>query len=150
MTLPEAVLAAQAFASCALAGLIWFVQIVHYPLMSAVGADAGCAYARAHQGRTTLVVAPLMLTEALTSAWLCVSWHTRPPLDGVPVWVAWLGAGLVAALWLSTALLQVPCHARLAAGAGPDVVRRLVATNWLRTVLWTARGVLAVGMLLAA
>ncbi|HEX2205610.1 MAG TPA: hypothetical protein VHG91_20025 [Longimicrobium sp.] len=45
-------------------------------------------------------------------------------------------------VWLSTALLQVPMHGRLERGFDAAAHRRLVATNWVRTVAWTARGVL--------
>ncbi len=49
-------------------GLIWFVQIVHYPLFSSVGADGFVAYEAAHTARTTWVVGPPMLLEAGTAA----------------------------------------------------------------------------------
>ena len=44
--------------------------------------------------------------------------------------------------------LQVPCHSRLAQGFDEPTWRRLVATNWIRTVAWSARMPLAL-MLLA-
>ena len=33
----------------------------------------------------------------------------------------------------------MPCHARLSLGWDEQVHARLVATNWIRTALWTAR-----------
>jgi hypothetical protein len=53
----------------------------------------------------------------------------------------------VVAIWLSTALLQVPCHNRLMLAFDRDAIRLLVLTNWIRTLLWTARGVLLAGTL---
>jgi hypothetical protein len=48
--------------------------------------------------------------------------------------------GALLAIWLSTALLQGPLHARLTReGSRPELVRALVRGNWVRTVLWTAR-----------
>jgi len=64
-------------------GLIWFVQIVHYPLMGAVQADAFPAYEVAHQRRTTWVVGPVMLIEASCAVllfWLPHGEFTRPTL----------------------------------------------------------------------
>lgn len=137
------VLCVHAFVTCALVGLIWFVQVVHYPLMLGVGADGYADYQRLHQGRTTLVVAPLMLTEIATAAALV--WLLR----GVPGGsvAAWAGAALLAGVWASTFLLQVPMHERLGGGFDADAHRRLVAGNWIRTGLWTARGVIAVALL---
>ena len=55
---------------------------------------------------------------------------------------------MVAILWLSTLLVQMPLHGRLKhAGHTPEIVASLVRTNWLRTVLWSARAVLAIWML---
>jgi hypothetical protein len=63
--------------------------------------------------------------------------------------MAWTGLALVAAIWLSTAAIQVPCHAKLAAGFDAEVHARLVSSNWIRTVAWTARGLLALAMIAA-
>lgn len=127
---------AQAAATLYMVGLIWFVQLVHYPLFGLVGGDF-VAYERAHVDRTGWVVIPPMLTEAATVVWGVV-WA----LPGVVVWEAWLGAGVLAGVWGSTFALQVPRHGRLAQGFDAATHRGLVGTNWLRTVGWTARGAL--------
>ena len=51
-------------------GVIWIVQVVHYPLFSGVGTDGWAAYEAAHQSRITLIVGPLMLAELATAVWL--------------------------------------------------------------------------------
>lgn len=140
------VLSAHALATCGMVGLIWFVQVVHYPLMARVGAEVYPAYQRAHATRTTWVVAPLMLTEAATAAALL--WLLRGQPWGLAA--AWVGVGLLAAIWASTFLLQVPAHERLAAGFDADAHRRLVSSNWIRTFAWTARGMLAIALLYPA
>ena len=87
----------QAAATLAMVGLIWFVQVVHYPLFGQVGRDEFAAYGRAHQALTSLVVIPLMLVEAFTAALLL--W-IRP--EGVTVLAAIVGAVLFAVVWAST------------------------------------------------
>ena len=138
------VLLVQAFASLAMTGLIWCIQVVHYPLFDAVGRDGFTRYEAEHARLITLVVGPLMLVELATALWLAA---VRPA--GVPAWMAWTGLALVAAIWLSTAAIQVPCHARLAAGFDAEVHARLVSSNWIRTVGWTARGALSLAMIAA-
>ena len=54
-----------------------------------------------------------------------------------------MGIALLFIIWVSTALLQVPCHGQLANGFDNKVHRQLVLTNWIRTVCWTLRGALA-------
>ncbi|MFO7572076.1 MAG: hypothetical protein R6W48_05670 [Gaiellaceae bacterium] len=133
-----ALLVAQAVATLALVGLVWFVQLVHYPLFAGVPRDAFAAYEREHARRTTWVVAPLMGMEAVCVAVLLVA---------QPGTLTALGALLVAAIWASTFLVQVPCHRVLERGWDEAAHRRLVRTNWLRTGMWSARGAIAVAML---
>jgi hypothetical protein len=77
-----------------------------------------------------------MLVELATSLALLAP-SLRPA--SVPGWSAWLAAGLVGAIWCSTAFLQVPIHNQLAQGYDAGLVSRLVTTNWIRTVAWTLR-----------
>ena len=131
------VLLTHAFTTLAMVGLIWFVQIVHYPLMARVGEAQFQAYEHAHTARTTWVVAPLMLAE-LASAAMLVPLMGR---EAMPLTVSGLLAlGLI---WGSTFLLQVPAHRRLLGGFDARAHRCLVGTNWVRTVLWSLRGVLS-------
>ncbi len=134
-----AVFSLQVGSTLAMFGLIWFVQVVHYPLFLQVGAAQFPAYEAAHANRTTYVVAPLMLAELATSGLLLLS-RFRPA--GISAGSAWIGAALVAVLWLSTGLIQVPLHNQLQSGYSTETIRRLVATNWIRTLAWTARAVL--------
>ena len=127
-------------ATWAMTGLIWFVQVVHYPLLSRLGEAYFLPYHRAHCERTGLVVGPLMLVElgtAVVLAWLLV---TTP---GPARTAAWAGLGLLGILWASTALVQIPQHNRLAAlGPDPATLAALVRGNWRRTAAWTLRAVL--------
>lgn len=125
-----------------LVGLIWIVQIVHYPLFDGVGSDNFIAYQKRHQFLITFVVGPTMLIEAFSS--LLMIWY--PPV-GVGPWVVLAGISMVFAIWISTAAIQVPCHTKLLQGFNQAVHRRLVRSNWIRTIAWTARGALVVWML---
>lgn len=134
--------AAHAAATLFMCGLIWFVQVVHYPLFAHTGTDVFCAYERRHTRLTTWVVGPPMLVETGAAVAL---FALGPP--GVPPWAHLAGLGLLGVLWASTAWLQVPCHTVLERGFDARVHRRLVRSNWIRTVAWTARAPLAVWML---
>jgi hypothetical protein len=124
-------------------GLIWFVQVVHYPLMGAVPPHAFSAYATSHQRRTTWVVGPVMLIE-VSSALLLVR---APQGTFTGTMLPWIGLAFLLLVWVSTFAVQVPLHARLASGFDRAVWRRLVATNWVRTIAWTARGIIALLLL---
>jgi len=138
----ELVLLAHAGATLFMVGVIWFVQIVHYPLFGRVGGENFAGYSLAHSRLTGFVVGPPMLLEAATAAALVV----RPP-GGLPFLLPLLGLVLLAGVWLSTALLQSPQHTVLGGGFVASSHRFLVLSNWLRTALWTGRGVLVLLML---
>ena len=138
----NAILLVHAGATCFMAGLIWFVQIVHYPLFARVSTAHFAGYARAHQARTTGVVAPVMLVEAATAVVIVLS----PPPGDAPA-IAWIALALLAIAWLSTALVQIPSHRRLETGFAAPAHRRLVASNWIRTVAWSARAAIALWLL---
>ena len=116
--------------------VIWFVQWVHYPLFAHVGADSFSRYEAAHVSRITPLVMIPMLIELGTGIALALR---QPSLPGV-----WAGVGFIAFVWLVTFFLSVPAHQALSTNFDGSVLRRLVATNWLRTAAWTGRGVLCV------
>ena len=124
-------------------GLIWFVQVVHYPLMAAVGEDHFVAYELAHTQRTTLVVMPVMLLELATAAAL-IFWNVGGNLSNTWLWVNLIGLGLI---WASTFFIQVPLHGQLSAQHSGAAIQQLVNTNWIRTFLWTARSALLLFLL---
>ena len=72
----EVILWLHAVATLFMVGLIWFVQVVHYPLMALVGEHGFASYAQRHQSLTSLVVAPAMLLEAGTAGWLLMDTPT--------------------------------------------------------------------------
>ncbi len=119
-------------------GLIWFVQVVHYPLFAAVPEGHLRDYEIEHARRTTRVVMPVMLIELATAIGLLWS-------DPTPVTI--LGAILLGVIWASTAFLQVPLHGRLARTGHADLVDMLVRSNWVRTIGWSLRLPLALGLL---
>jgi hypothetical protein len=142
--LSRVVLGAQFLSTFAMFGLIWFVQIVHYPLFLRIAEEDFTAFEAEHARRTGYVAAPLMIVELLSSFAL-VYGPWRPA--SIPGMQAVAGAGLTALTWASTFLLSVPLHNRLHRGFNRTAIHRLVATNWVRTVLWTARAALLVSWL---
>jgi hypothetical protein len=119
-------------------GLIWLIQIVHYPLFLKVGREQFIEYSEDHQRLITYVVLPLMFLELVTAFLL---WSWRP--IGVSSTSIAAGIALVLVIWGSTFLIQVPQHGKLLAGYDPEVCRKLVNGNWIRTIAWSVRGIIA-------
>jgi len=139
----EVVLIVNFVATAVMTGVIWFVQWVHYPLLATVPIDRAAETAVEHQRRTGQVLALPMAVEGVTTLWLLVN---RP--EAVSLILPWLGAVLLAVALGSTVFLSVPLHSKMATTPTVDVGRRLVVTNWPRTVAWSARAVVCAVMLL--
>ena len=124
-------------ATWAMVGLIWMVQLVHYPMLATYSATAPATAAADHQRRISWVVGPLMAAEGVSALILLVD---RP--DTMPAWSAWAAAILLGVALASTVVVQVPLHARLAERHDVRDAARLTSSNWVRTVAWTMRGLL--------
>ncbi|UYZ61980.1 hypothetical protein [Hymenobacter weizhouensis] len=115
-----------------LTGVIWTVQLVHYPAFAQAARDTFEAFHRQHSRRISWVVLVPMVLEL-----------------GLAGWLAWAGASLGAArwgqlalvlvIWAATFFVSVPFHNRLARGYDYVAIDGLVRTNWVRTLAWTAR-----------
>lgn len=149
----------QLLATAMMTGIIWFVQIVHYPLFGKIPREGFTAYERSHTVRTGWVVAPLMLLEfgSALSLYLPLLFPrflpslfggTLPPLAITPLYLSALACLIL--IWASTFLLQVPLHYHLEKTPDLHSMDRLVSTNWIRTLLWSVRlgllSVLAAGL----
>jgi hypothetical protein len=128
-----------------LAGLIWCIQAVHYPLMDRVAPERFIEFHRQHSRRISAIVILPMVVELATALLL----FAFVP-DGVPRGLPAVGLGLLGLIWLSTFALQVPMHGRLARGFDPPAHRLLVRSNWLRTVAWSLRAAVALAIAAAA
>ena len=128
-------------ATLAMVGLIWFVQVVHYPIFARVEGPEFRVFHRDHTVNTGRVVVPLMLLELFSLVLLL--W--RP--GTIQIAGLWSTAALLLLIWASTFWIQVPLHTRLATRPDDRTKRMLARTNWVRTGLWTARAVILLGLL---
>ncbi len=138
------IVVAQVFASVGMFGVIWTIQVVHYPLMKQVPESAFKAYEAEHTARITFIVGPLMAVEGL-----CVLSLLAWPPDGIAWWLPWVGAIAEAVAIGTTAFVSAPLHGRLSERHDTELLDRLVSTNWIRTAAWTARAIVAVTIFLS-
>ena len=78
--------------SAVLTGLIWTIQVVHYPGFLGVGTDGFLAYQHNHMRTISYLVIPLMLAELGLACWL--------PFSGNNItWPIYLSSALVIFIW---------------------------------------------------
>ena len=137
----EPLLSLTALASAAfMAGVLWLVQIVHYPLLGAVSSNEATDIAIRHQTLITRVVGPAMVIEALATGGILLVGPAESKIAG------FIGFALLCVAVAVTIFRAVPLHVRLAQGQS-QLVPELIRINWTRTVAWTLR--IPVGVVVA-
>ena len=114
-----------------LTGLIWLVQLVHYPSFTYISDSEFTRFEKFHSFWISWIVIPLMTAELASALFLTM-------LFG---FVSFWGLNLlgVILIWISTAIFSAPCHIQLDKSKDIKIIQKLVFTNWPRTILWTLR-----------
>ncbi|HMV45244.1 MAG TPA: hypothetical protein PK079_18770 [Leptospiraceae bacterium] len=126
------------FSTFFLTGLIWTIQIVHYPLFLKIGNNEFLDYHHGHSFRISLIVMPMMLLELISTFLLSIVESNEYKL------FHYSGLFLVLIIWLSTFFLSVPEHTILGEGWNEMSIKRLVTTNWIRTIAWSLHSLLLI------
>jgi hypothetical protein len=126
--------------TCAMGGIMWFVQLAYYPNLAAVGRDSVVHYQREHIRRITGIAWTMLVIELATA--MALVFVTPAPVSRA---IVLTNAALVLAVWWSTWFVQVPLHKVLEQGWHDGAHARLVRTNWFRTIVYTLRGMLLLG-----
>lgn len=145
----------QAFATIFLTGLIWMVQLVHYPAFLLVGQNEFPQFHSQHSARISLLVVPMMTLElclAIVILFASIfeqlerkigtqSYLIEHRLEHIQEmgWMVWVNVILVVLLWLVTFFVSVPLHNQLSLGYSEEAIQKLIHTNWIRTILWSIK-----------
>lgn len=117
-------------------GVIWLIQLLHYPMFSYVEKSEFSDFHKKHSQLITWIVGPMMLAELLTGIYASTHYCHETLIQ--------LNIGMLAIIWLSTAFLSVPHHNRLAQNKDLATIDKLVMSNWPRTLLWSVRTLIIV------
>jgi len=120
-------------------GLIWTIQLVHYPSMRYIPRDKFPEYHNFHSTRISILAMPLMLAELTTSIML---WCQN--LNNAIQTVFLINLIIIVLIWLSTFLIQVPLHNALSKEKNTEKLSKLISSNWIRTLLWSTRSFLMI------
>lgn len=138
-----------------LVGLIWFVQIVHYPIFKEVGKQNFHQFHIAHTTLTGKIVILPMLLELGLSFWLVwegyevdYSLRTNDISESIAMrmgnfyFSSIIALLLTISLWVLTVWIFVPLHGKLGnatKGYDVEIINKLVFRNWFRTIFWSLR-----------
>ena len=113
-------------------GVIWVIQIVHYPSFHFMEKELYTAFQKFHMNKISIIVIPIMLAELITGMMLFLDKSSKSPFLIISFVILVL-------IWLITGVFFSKAHNELMTGYQELVVNQLVVMNWIRTLLWTLR-----------
>ena len=125
----------QFLAATLMTGIIWMVQIVHYPLFKNVGIEQFKGYQNRHTKLITYVVGPTMTVGLVTA----LAFFKVGYLSGMDYTLYIITFAILILIWLSTYLIQAPQHKKLSLGYNLKAINNLINFNWIRTACWSVR-----------
>lgn len=122
-------------------GVIFTVQLVSYPLYKKINPKDFPSYQSSHIQRITPVVGPVMIVELFSSLFLVTANYSYLSQQEIlrPYLIALV---LVVLIWLTTLSYSIPLHQNLKTKWDEKLYKKLLETNWTRTVAWLLRCVI--------
>ena len=122
-------------------GMIWTVHVVHYSLFPLVGAQSWNAYEHSHVDRIGKVLFGPWLLEGICVLVLLLAHPKRMRV------LALISAFLMLFILIDTAAFSAPAHGILLDHWDRQTFDNLMVANLIRAWLWTAKGVVAIWMM---
>ncbi|TDJ09430.1 MAG: hypothetical protein E2O68_00385 [Deltaproteobacteria bacterium] len=114
-------------------GLIWIIQVIHYPSFKFLDRDRFSEFEKFHIKRLSSLVAPVMLVELGSGVALFYFWKEAY------FWPMLFNIILLVIIWLVTLFLTRPYHVKLLRRFDLNLLHKLIRINWARTILWSIR-----------
>ena len=126
----ELLLKVNLLSTSVMVGVIWIIQLLHYPSFHFINEKNYIEFQHFHMQRISFIVVPVMLIE-LASA-LLIAYFFESSLTIILL-------ALVLGIWAITFIFFTNMHQKLTNGYDHSIVDRLVQINWSRTALWSLR-----------
>ena len=125
------------FVSSFMFGLIVTTQLVTYPLFSSINNSGFTKYHVNYVNKISKVAGPAMIMELIIASFLLYNFGN---LSSKLIFL------ITILIFLSTLLIQVPIHDRIKYQANNFLFKKLVMTNWIRTLLWSLKCILSISL----
>ena len=122
-------------------GVIWIVQLVHYPTFLFIDEQKSNDFQKFHMSRISYIVMPAMTTELFSGIYIYK--YSNMAIDSN---LFLLSLTILIINWIITALVFVKMHNKLLINYKIEIISLLVKWNWLRTLLWSVRLILLLRM----
>lgn len=130
------ILLLQALTTWILLGMLWFMQLVHYPLFRRIKENF-VKYEREHIKRILSLLMPLSIIDLALNVMLVISLER-----GRYIFLISFALAMNIITWLSALFFQVEQHHALSEHFSKNMVHKLVKTNWISTIAWSIKAAL--------
>ena len=120
--------------SSILLGLILVIHFVHYKSSNFIDIEKFVEFHKFHTKNISFLVITLMIIEVVISIIICYFYFSILSL---------INLSLVALIWITTFLLQVPSHNKLSTGKSITEIEKLVSGNVFRVYLWFFKAIVS-------
>ncbi len=120
--------------SAIMVGVIWVIQLVHYPSFHFIDKAIYDSFQKFHMNKISIIVIPVMILELATGFLLLIG-NSKNILIIISF-------GILILIWGITGLFFSDAHGKLISGYNELIVNKLVSMNWIRTALWTFKMIL--------
>ena len=111
-------------------GVIWVIQLLHYPSFHFINDQNYIEFQQFHMQRISFIVVPVMLIEVASALLLAYFFGSSLTI---------ILLALVLCIWGITFIFFTNMHNKLTDGYDHSIVDKLVKINWSRTALWSLR-----------
>ena len=114
--------------------VILMTQIVNYPLFSNISQNQLINYHSSYVKKISYIVIPAMSSEIVVALFLFYYHNSFLTISSLSV---------IILIFISTMYIQVPIHNKIS----KDLIKKLILTNWIRTILWLLKSIISVKLL---
>jgi len=129
----------------AVTGVVWFMQVVHYPLLTYTNPDKWTEFNEKRRMYTMMLTYPLMAFEALTGFTLILLATQSPSYPYLAV-----SLGILLALLIYTFMYLNPLLKKMTGPADEISHKKFIKLHWVRTIGWSLRLLLLILVVLAS
>lgn len=121
-------------------GLIWLIQVVHYPSFLFIDIEKYSKFQKFHMSRISYVVIPIMMIELLSGVYLFLFYTFSIYLI--------IELFILAITWILTGLFFSRMHTELVEKFNKNIINKMINLNWFRTCFWSIRLVILMNILM--
>ena len=119
-----------------LTGLIWVIQLVHYPIFQFLDSQSYSKAMTFHQQRISIIVVPLMVFELLSGLYLAYAqWAPLARFHSINM-------ALIVLIWIHTFGIMVPFHKSISIQPNHSLLQKTLRHHWIRTTSWSVKSIL--------